>query len=331
MRPSSAHGGARVTAVIPTRDRPELVARAVASALAQTWDDLEVIVVVDGPDPATVTRLGAIGDGRLRVHLLATRGGPGAARNAGVVAARGEWIAFLDDDDEWLPKKLAIQMDDALRARAEIEHPVVSCRALRRTIGPDSDSIWPRRMPRADEPLGDYLLRRQSILGDDGGLVVTSAILTRRALLREVAFDADLERHEDLDWLLRVGRRDDVRIRFVTTSDPLVIWHDDPGRERITSRPDWRASLAWIDRRRDLVTSEAYASFVLAWIGAKAAAASERRALPLLIRQAYRHGAPSARDVVVALGCCAMPASLRRCVVSLVRSPGHDATVRGAR
>jgi glycosyltransferase involved in cell wall biosynthesis len=318
MRPSSPHGGALVTAVIPTRDRPELVARAVASVLAQTREDLEVLVVVDGPDPATVARLGAIGDGRLRVHALAARGGPAAARNAGVLAARGEWIAFLDDDDEWLPAKLAAQMDEALRARAEVAHPVVACRVVRRTTG-SSDAIWPRRLPRADEPLGDYLLRRQSLLGDDGGLVITSAILTTRALLHELTFDPELERHEDLDWLLRVGRPAAVLTGFVAAPEPLAIWHDDPGRERISGRPDWRASLAWIDRRRDLVTPQAYASFVLAWVGARAAAASERRVLPLLLRRAYRRGAPSARDVLVALGCCAVSPSLRRRVVALAR------------
>src|SRR5580698_9733548 len=101
-----------VSAVIPTRGRPELLLRAVRSALAQTLLQIEVVVVIDGEDPATelalheVTRV----DGRVRVVALAKSIGGSDARNRGVAEASGEWIAFLDDDDEWLPGKLQAQL-----------------------------------------------------------------------------------------------------------------------------------------------------------------------------------------------------------------------------
>ncbi len=63
-----------VSAVIPTRNRPKLVVRAVQSALAQTWSNLEVIVVVDGPDPATIAALQALGEERLRIVALSEEG-----------------------------------------------------------------------------------------------------------------------------------------------------------------------------------------------------------------------------------------------------------------
>src|SRR5580658_1461470 len=99
-----------VSAVIPTRDRPALLACAMRSALRQTWPNLEVIVVVDGPDPLTEADLQTFADPRLRVIFLDERRGGSDARNSGVRAACGEWIAFLDDDDEWLPDKIAQQM-----------------------------------------------------------------------------------------------------------------------------------------------------------------------------------------------------------------------------
>ena len=94
-----------VSAVIPTRGRPELLRRAVRSALAQTLRDIEVVVVIDGPDPVThgVLQELAQQDSRLRVLALPSSVGGSDARNRGVDAAAGEWIAFLDDDDEWLP------------------------------------------------------------------------------------------------------------------------------------------------------------------------------------------------------------------------------------
>src|SRR5262249_37664000 len=84
--------------------------RALDSVFAQTFRQFEAIVVLDGPDDDTVRALNTIVDPRMRVfvnpHSLTAAG----ARNVGVSHARGEWIAFLDDDDEWLPDKLKKQL-----------------------------------------------------------------------------------------------------------------------------------------------------------------------------------------------------------------------------
>ena len=107
-----------VSVVIPTRNRPDLVVRAVRSALEQTFGDLEVVVIMDGPDAATKAALAKIHDIRLRSLELPLSLGGAAARNAGVRAATGEWIAFLDDDDEWLAGKLARQLEVAHESEA---------------------------------------------------------------------------------------------------------------------------------------------------------------------------------------------------------------------
>lgn len=99
-----------VSVVIPTLNRPHLVVRAVRSALAQTLHTIEVVVVVDGPDNLTIEALGTLEGSRVVIKTLPCNVGPAGARNAGVEAARGRWVAFLDDDDEWAPHKLAIQL-----------------------------------------------------------------------------------------------------------------------------------------------------------------------------------------------------------------------------
>ena len=104
---------ALVSVIIPTTGRPKLVLRALASVLGQTHGELEVIVVVDGPNPETIAALGGIADPRVRVLQNRESLGPGPARNIGAAQARGEWIAFLDDDDEWMPQKLEIQLAGA--------------------------------------------------------------------------------------------------------------------------------------------------------------------------------------------------------------------------
>ena len=102
--------GPLVTVVIPTRRRPELVQRALRSVLAQTHTALDVVVVIDGPDPATAEALRNWPDERMRVLQNPAPIGAGAARNRAALEAKGAWIAFLDDDDEWLPDKLARQL-----------------------------------------------------------------------------------------------------------------------------------------------------------------------------------------------------------------------------
>ena len=148
----------QVSAVIPTRHRPGSLLRAVESALAQTHSPAEVVVVIDGPDPATESMLSTMTDERLRVLALPAAVGGSEARNVGVRAASGEWIAFLDDDDEWMPHKLERQLAMLPQASAE---PILSCRFLARTDA--GDRIWPERLPQPSEPLCEYLLTRPGL------------------------------------------------------------------------------------------------------------------------------------------------------------------------
>jgi glycosyltransferase involved in cell wall biosynthesis len=95
-----------VSVILPTHNRAHLVRCAVDSVLSQHGAELELIVVDDGSTDGTDAVLAAAGDARMSVVRLPARRGAGAARNAGVAVARGEWLAFQDSDDEWLPDHL---------------------------------------------------------------------------------------------------------------------------------------------------------------------------------------------------------------------------------
>jgi len=95
-----------VSVIIPTRDRAGLVMRAVASVLAQTHGALDVLVVDDGSTDDTQDRLVRLDDSRVRLLRHDRPRGVSAARNAGLAAARGDYLALLDSDDTWLPTKV---------------------------------------------------------------------------------------------------------------------------------------------------------------------------------------------------------------------------------
>ena len=294
-----------VTVVIPTRNRPSLVIRAVRSALAQTFTNLEVVVVVDGPDEETIASLSGVKDDRVRILALPESRGGGAARNAGTAAARGEWIGLLDDDDEWFPQKLERQLDVAGQSR--FQQPIVFSQL--RALTPHGNFIWPRRGPDPSEPIGDYLFIRSGPFQGDG-LVQTSTIFAPKALLLQFPFRSELRRHQDWDWVLRVVRESGVGFEFV--HEPLATWYFEENRSSVSSSQDWRYSWEWIKQCRALISARAYSAFVLTVLGPYAAPSGEASVFLTLLSDAFRCGRPRPRDVLLYVGMWTIPRSLRR-------------------
>jgi glycosyltransferase involved in cell wall biosynthesis len=200
-----------VSVVIPTHDRPELLLRAVETVLGQDYrGEVECLVVFDQAPPAPVP----VEPGpRRTLRTLANHLTPGlaGARNAGALAAGGELLGFLDDDDEWLPRKLSEQVAAMHRHRA----PLVSCgiyvcRGERRF----------RRIPPARITFRDLLRSRQMAVNP-------ATILVERALFLADIGPVDEEipgsYGEDYEWVLRAARSHDLLV----VQQPLVRinWH----------------------------------------------------------------------------------------------------------
>jgi glycosyltransferase involved in cell wall biosynthesis len=200
LRPTSS----LVSVIVPTLHRPTLLMRALGSVFRQTWRELEVIVVVDGPDPDTIAILQTIDDSRLRVIVNPRSLTAAGARNAGMDHAKGEWIALLDDDDEWWPEKLAKQM-----AYAADRGPVlVTC--LSRMVTPASTFVRPQVIYDNLRPIDEYLFDRRSPFAGQG-FIQTSSYLLPRALGRGLRFRTDTP-HDDWDYLLRLSKQEGVRV-----------------------------------------------------------------------------------------------------------------------
>jgi len=291
-----------VSVVIPTLRRPPLLMRALDSVLAQTFPDFEVVVVVDGPDEATTAALQTVKDERLRVFVNPQSLTAAGARNRGVAESRGTWIAFLDDDDEWLPAKLERQIAVARRH----EDVLVTC--LSRVITPIATLVWPEEVYDNVVPIDEYLFdRRQTFAGS--GFIQTSSYLVPRALYQKSPFATDTP-HDDWDFLLRLSKVSGARVE--TIPEVLVNVYFEEARPSLSRTGTWLASLEWIDRVRPLLTPRAYSGFCLAVVGPQAAGEHAWPAFGMLMFRAFRNGAPRVRHVLTYFGFWLVPRGVRR-------------------
>jgi glycosyltransferase involved in cell wall biosynthesis len=180
--------------VIPTHNRRTLLGVTLASVLAQSSVELDVIVVDDGSTDETPQFLEQLGDERVRVLRSDPAQGVSAARNRGIKVSRGEWIAFCDDDDLWAPNKLATQLDAARATGAEwVYAGSVSVDLEGRVHGGEP--------PLSPEDLMENLPHWDPIPGG------CSNVIALRGLFERVGgFDADLGTLADWDLWLRLSR-----------------------------------------------------------------------------------------------------------------------------
>ena len=220
-----------VSVVVPTRDRPELLRRAVTAILGQTYrGPIECVVVFDQSDPDLPWP--GLPPGR-RLVLVRNQRTPGlaGARNSGILAATGELVAFCDDDDQWLPEKLARQV---ARLRATPSAAVSTTGILVRY----KDRTTPRLAPTV------LVTHRQLLRSRLTELHPSTVLARRRQLLDDIGLvDEEIPGSyaEDYEWLLRASRLGPV----LAVAEPLAVIH-------------WHQSSFFADRWRTIISALTY-------------------------------------------------------------------------
>lgn len=191
----------QVSVVIPTRNRWGMLEHAISSALGQEDVRVEVVVVDDGSTDETPDALSGLVDARLRVLRYETSQGVAQARNRGIAEATGEWVAFLDDDDIWSPRKLRAQIDAAEGAQAGFAYTGAvlldtEWRAIELEPAPDP------------EDLATKLLTHNAIPAGASNVLVHAALLDRVGGFDERLFQL-------ADW--------DLWIRLVATAGAAAV------------------------------------------------------------------------------------------------------------
>lgn len=217
MDESAADNSNSISVVIPAYNSAAHLARALDSVLAQTRPAEEILVVDDGSTDATAEVARSYGDA---VRLITqANAGAAAARNTGIRAARGDWIAFLDADDEWLPGRLAIQTD-ILTRRPDLvwvsgNYTTCSCSEQRQAV-----FITPQKAQAylTQGQAADFLAVYAAGLSGH-----TDTMLIRREVLIEAGlFDPSLKKAEDIDLWWRIAYRHPT-VGFA--AEPLAVYH----------------------------------------------------------------------------------------------------------
>jgi glycosyltransferase involved in cell wall biosynthesis len=192
-----------ISVILPTYDRLQFLPAAVNSVLSQTFRDWELIIADDGSGPETRSYLASLAhEPRVKVLLLSRRGNPGAMRNAALLEARADYVAFIDSDDQWMPQKLEVQVA-ALRAHVDCQWSYTEF--IRIDAG--GKSMDAQRNP--NRVLHDGRIVEQLLRLTVG--IAMPTVMARRQLVADAGgFDESLEMHEDYELWLRLALMSEV-------------------------------------------------------------------------------------------------------------------------
>lgn len=180
-----------ISIILPTYNRARTIKRAVISVLEQTYEDLELLIIDDGSTDNTKEIVSQIKDARVRYIELEQNHGACKARNRGITEAMGEYIAFQDSDDEWLPEKLEKQLNAMHKYNADI----VYCAMRRYSPSGEKWEKYPRIVLDYDRDI-----RRQFLVENMAGCV---ALLIKKTCFQEEKFDETMPRLQDWDLMVR--------------------------------------------------------------------------------------------------------------------------------
>jgi glycosyltransferase involved in cell wall biosynthesis len=277
-----------VTVVIPAYNCERYVGRAIRSALAQSFQDFECIVVDDGSTDRTASVIRSFGS---RVRVISQRnGGASSARNAGIFAARGRYIAFLDSDDYWLRTKLQIQID-VLTSDPDLVLVSSGLSWIRSSVDPEyldpaSPGFEPHELACFDG-LDDLL--QDPYLG-------TSTVVVKADVAKAIGgFDASLPVGEDIDFYFRACAdrryatvrtalaRCQLRAGSLTTSPDGYAFNLQVLDRLESDWPAFAASRRRVLRKRRLAIYEEWAESLIF--------RGEGRAARLILRRSRQEGA----------------------------------------
>ncbi|PET00263.1 glycosyl transferase family 2 [Priestia megaterium] len=228
-----------VSVVIPTYNRGNIIENTINSVLNQTYSNLEIIIVDDCSNDNTEDVVKSFHDERIK-YIKHTKNSNGSvARNTGIKNSNGEYIAFLDSDDEWFPEKIDIQLSYLLKQSTK---NIVSYTQLIANRGHTQKMSSLQDIIEGEKVL-DYLFVKN-------GTIQTSTLMLDSNLAKKVLFNEKLKRHQDWDFCNRLQKQG---ASFIFVKKPLTTWNLEYREDRVSNGNQYLGSLQWLnDNKHDM-------------------------------------------------------------------------------
>lgn len=243
-----------ISVLIPYYNNAKEIKRSLSSVFRQTFQDFEVLLINDAsPDwEDALPILNSFNDKRLKLISHKTNQNGAVARNTGIKAAQGEFIAFLDADDEWYSSHLEEGIGFMKNNCCELVSSMV------KLINSNGIFYSPQEQKEDEESVATYLFTK-------GMSMYTPSIICKTSLARDVLFDETLKRHQDFDFLIQA----EIKKYKLCTSPHLggiVHWEKN---NTIIKGETWQFSNEWLTKRKDLFTKKEADNFWIQFVGFK--------------------------------------------------------------
>jgi len=241
-----------ISVVVPTYNRGHLIDRTIKSVLKQTYSNFELIIVDDASKDNTSEVIANYSDKRIKYIQLEENSKGTKPRNVGILESKGEYIALLDSDDEWLPTKLERQLKFIEKYNG------IDFLCFTDVIFRKDDEEIVSKNEKIDESTNifDYIL-----LNDN--CVQTSTYMFPSDLGKKVLFGANIRKHQDWDFCLRLLKQG---TKFIFLSEPLSIYYVDKREDRIATNSKYKLSLEWAETVKKDLSERAYFALLAKYI-----------------------------------------------------------------
>lgn len=239
-----------VSIIVPTFNREKLILRALESIFTQTYPNIEIIIVDDNSSDNTEGVVKELNKKNIKYFKHTENTGGGGARNTGILNASGDFLTFLDSDDEYVNDKIETQVKYFLDSKCDdktiLFGPVIM------NDGKTS-VILPKYRDIKDLDIMDYIFIEE-------GLIQTNTIFLKSDFAKEVLFDNTLRKHQDYDFVLRASK---LGAKFQMSEKPLTIWYIDFRTDRMGRKSEYEYSYNWLQKNRSSFSTQAYAKFIV--------------------------------------------------------------------
>ncbi|PZQ45826.1 MAG: glycosyl transferase [Micavibrio aeruginosavorus] len=258
-----------VSVIIACYNAQDTISRAIESAMAQDWTNLEIIVVDDCSSDQSVKVIEehCLKDSRIRLMRLAANLGAGGARNAAILEAKGDFIVIFDDDDKSLPSRVTCQYKTILEAEKKYQTRMIACFASGMRIYSNGHQVDMKIVGETDpvphgESMARYLLFYKKEQGISYGGTPACAFMMRKDIFCKIdMFDPDFRRIEDIDFAVRFAL---AKGYFIGTGQKILVQYATSGNDK-KPESSYAARLMLIEKHKEFLLKNKRYHYAKQW------------------------------------------------------------------